>query len=226
MVEIKKQIKELAKTADIEICGFVVNGLVFSCENISPNPTKNFTISPADYIKVARQGRIQFVYHSHLSEKDEFSEFDKTNLYNHKLDGLLYCKGKDSFKTFFYNSYNNKYTGRVFEIGKHDCFSLVRDYYKNELNIHIKDYPRGKDWYKNNPNIINENFVNCGFEKVETIKRHDIIVFDILNNGNPCHFGIYLENDTMLIHPRNKLSTIESLSNAYKQKIAYILRPC
>ena len=221
---IKSEIKNLSHQTENEICGFLLsNGSLYPCQNKSLNPLYHFSIDPKDYLRANFRG-IELVYHSH-QRSNEFSEFDKINLYNQKLRGLLYCKEKDNFKMFLPESYNNKYVGRAFEIGVSDCLSIVSDYYKEELNIKLPEIIRGADWYKKNPNIIKEN-TPTNLKKIENtnIQKNDILAFDMLNNGAPCHFGIYLGNDIMLHHPRFRLSTIEILNETLKKKLAYGLR--
>lgn len=222
--EIKEKIKTLSLQTNNEVCGLLtINGSIIPCRNISSNPKQHFVISPLDYLKAAQKGQISYVYHSH-NANPEFSEFDKLNLYNQKLRGIMYCKEKDSFRVFLPESYNNKYVGKSFEIGVSDCFSLVTDYYKNELNIKLPKIERGEGWYLKNPSLIKNN-VPATFRKISLseAKKDNILIFDMLKNENPCHLGIYLSNDMLLHHPRHRLSTIELLNESLKNKIIYAL---
>ena len=100
----------------------------------------------------------------------------------------------------------------------------MADYYKKELVIILPEIKRKDGWYKQNKNIVKENtptnFKQIPFEKAQ---KNDLLVFDMLNNDLPCHFGIYLENDMILHQPREKLSTIEILTDAMKKRISYAL---
>ncbi len=222
--QIKHQIKQLAHQTNNEICGILSNNNLFPCKNISNNPAHHFVLSPTDYLKVSYKEKIDGIYHSH-PQNPEFSELDKINLYNQKLKGIMYCKDDDSFHYFLPESYNNKYVGREFKIGVNDCLTLVSDYYKNELNIILPKIEREDDWYKKNPNLLNEslppNFKKISLEKAE---KGNVIVFDMLQNGMPHHFGVYLGNDILLHHPRHKLSTIEVITNERKKRIPYVLK--
>lgn len=221
--KVKENIKKLSKETDNECCGFILsNNNVVPCLNVSPVPQKYFSISPSDYLRAVKIGKIEFVYHSHNKNPD-FSEYDKLNLYNQKLRGILYCKEADSFKIFVPESYKNPYIGKKFEIGTSDCLSLVIEYYKNELKIELPNIERGEGWYTKNSDIISHN-IPPFLKKTEEFKKHNIVVFDMLGNGKPCHFGIYLENDLILHHPRHRLSTIEIMSETLKKRIAYMLQ--
>lgn len=222
--ELKNKIKEHAiQDFPNECVGFVVNGDIFPCKNQSENPIKHFSISPLDYLQASYFGNIEMVYHSH-NKNPEFSEFDKVNLYNQKLRGIVYCREKDCFNIFLPESYNNKYVGRNFEIGISDCLSLVSDYYKDELNIILPQIERKEGWYKNNPNIVIENTPK-NFKQIEfkDAQKNDLLVFDMLKNNLPCHFGIYLGNDVILHQPRNQQSIIELITNQMKKRISYAL---
>src|SRR5690349_14684275 len=126
--ELKNKIKEHAiQESPNECVGFIVNGDTFPCKNQANNPIQHFSISPLDYLRANYFGNIEMIYHSH-NRNPEFSEFDKINLYNQNLRGVVYCREKDCFNIFLPESYNNKYIGRDFEIGVSDCLSLVSDY--------------------------------------------------------------------------------------------------
>lgn len=221
--KIKQKIKEISFKTKTECCGFILNNQIFPCKNQSENPDHHFSISPFDYLRASYLGNIEIIYHSH-TKNPEFSEFDKINLYNQKLRGLMYCKEKDCFKVFLPESYNNKYVGRVFEIGVSDCLTLVSDYYQKELGIILPEIKRKEGWYKENKNIVKEN-TPSNFKQIpfETARKNDLLVFDMLNNDLPCHFGIYLGNDMILHQPREKLSTIELLTEPMKKRLSYAL---
>lgn len=222
--ETKQQIKQLAQETQSEIAGFVLeNGNLYPCQNISTNPRKHFSINPIDYLKATYKSKIKIVYHSH-NKSEEFSEYDKVNLYNHKLRGVVYCKEKDVFNYFIPESYKNQYVGRAFEIGVCDCFSIVKEYYKNELNIEFPEFQRKDGWYQKSPNIIIEN-IPSRLKRIDKdkIEKNDILLFDMLQNNKPCHMGIYMGNDLVLHHPRFRLSNIEVMMRL-KEKIAFGLR--
>ena len=175
--DIKQKIKTIALKTNNEICGFIIKNQIFPCKNQSPNPNYHFSISPLDYLRASYLGKLEIIYHSH-TKNPEFSEFDKINLYNQKLRGLIYCKEKDCFKVFLPESYNNKYVGRVFEIGVSDCLSLVAGYYKEELGITLPNIKRKEGLYKQNKNIVKEN-TPANFKQIsfENAGKNDLLVF-------------------------------------------------
>ena len=77
---------------------------------------------------------------------DEFSEFDKIQSLAHGLPSILYGVKKDRFLLFKPEDYRDPYVGRAFQIGTQDCFTLLTDYYKNELSINFDSFKRGELW--------------------------------------------------------------------------------
>lgn len=54
----------------------------------------------------------------------------------------------------------SKYIGRKFVHGSTDCYSLVRDFYKNEFGIELTDYARAEFWWNKGQNLYMDNFRN------------------------------------------------------------------
>jgi proteasome lid subunit RPN8/RPN11 len=78
---IKSQIKAHAISENPkECCGFIVLSniyqIVLKCKNVSPKPEERFVISPEDYLRAQKAGKIQALYHSHTNDFFEFSEID------------------------------------------------------------------------------------------------------------------------------------------------------
>ena len=242
-INIKNQIRNFAlNKPKEEVCGLIVKNnfkfSIFPCQNISNNKTHFFTIKSTDYLKASLIGDIVCSFHSHPNEFSDCSEFDKQNSKNHNLPLIIYHNLSDTFK-FFDSNYAknecnnvlNKYLNINFELGRADCFTLIKNYYKNELKINIIDNDliqnRKDKWFEKN-NLINLGFkLNNNFNKINDIndiKKHDIIVFNYFKEGPPHHLGIYLGNLEFLHHPRLRLSCIEKLTDIYKKKITYLVR--
>ena len=139
---IKSEIKKHS-LSDIEneCCGLVVFSskdkvnIVFPCENKAKQRDSRFSICPKDYLKASSLGKIIAMYHSHPKQAlDGFSELDKIQSSGHRLPSILYNIERDKFLLFEPEEYQDPYVGRAFRIGTQDCFTLLTDYYKNELN--------------------------------------------------------------------------------------------
>lgn len=227
---LKQEIKEHSiQNIDEEICGLLVNTptgtKVFRSENLAPNKKSNFVVSPFDYLRASEFGQIIGCYHSHINDNSFFSEYDKKNADKHKIIYVLYSIKYDEFKIYLPNEQKNPLLNRKFEIGKYDCYSLVQDYFLLNFNIKLREYDRKHGWFKKNPELIYENFINEGFEKIicDEFEKHDVLCMGI-DDKKLFHFMIYQGNNTILHHPSKKLSTIETLSQFRKNKIKCVLR--
>jgi len=220
---IKEEIKSHANSVlPEECCGYIVEKdgecLVVRCKNISSEKEKFFEIDPRDYLRALNVGNIVAVYHSQKSPSP--SHLDCANTRSHGLRSIVYswehdsfCEADEKFCKFL------KYVGRKFEIYKMDCFSLVRDFYEQEYGIKITNYFRDDNWFKNDPKIIEKNYKKEGFFAISgNIKQGDVAIFDF------AHFGIFLDENTFLHHPRNRISTIEKLNDIWKKHISLIVR--
>ena len=226
--QIKTGIKDHAKECGpLECCGLILSSAegsleVYRCKN---NQTKKgrFSINPKDYLKASEQGDIVAAYHSHL-EGLSFSEFDMYNSNIHNIKYILFSMKENSFVTYDPNSELNEYVGREFEIGATDCFTLLKDFYKNELNISIRNYFRDEDWKKNLPDLFDKYFEKENFKEVKNLKKHDTLLFKTSKDDFSSHCAVYLGNQLMLHQPRNMISRIDEYDERYKRITNKIIR--
>lgn len=227
--EVKDYIRAHARgDSPKEACGLIVfDGKSLSAHktrNLSDAPNHHSLICPKDYIHIACLGSIVAFYHSHCSQYHNFSEVDKANLRAHNLSAVLYHVPSDSFQEMHPDD-KPGYVGRQFEIGKSDCFTLLRDYYKQELNIEIRDYPRDENWATTSPELYDANYEKENFVKVDgSLQLHDCLLFRFVDTPYPSHVAINVGHDFILHHPRNKPSVIERLSHALLRRVTYVVR--
>lgn len=218
--KVKERIRNEAKNSKDEICGFILEKdgtpRIFSCQNSALNPHSLFKISAREFLMAENFGNIVAVYHSQF-EKDELSESDIKNRDHHNLPYVLYCLRTNNFSISYPGQSKSKYDiylGRIFDLGKCDCFSLVRDFYLTELKIDIPDFYRQNLWYEEDPIRIEKEARNLGFtllSPTSKLEKHDILIFSCESRKYPRHFGIYLDGREFLHHPRNDFSRIDNL---------------
>ena len=137
----KQKIKEAAlKTPNEEICGLLIESGncadFIQCKNISSNKANHFELSCLDYLRISEDNKIVGLIHSQKSFLPSY--LDIINSLGHNLKSYIYSLDYDEFLevTEGHLKYK-KYLGLEFEIGKQDCFSLIVNFYKQELNIPI-----------------------------------------------------------------------------------------
>jgi proteasome lid subunit RPN8/RPN11 len=215
-----------------EVCGFILDDNdIFRARNVSCLKHKTFSIHPLDYIEAEKENKIAAVYHSHAKNKN-FSEFDKVNSTNHNKIYVMYCLETDEFNVFYPSDYSNKYIGRKFDYKTNNCFSLIFDFYKNELNTIIAaNIPEmDEKWYLSNKNLILDNLNKSNqFNILDNwkynISKNDIILFNYTNiNGPPHHIGLYVEDGIFLHHPRYQFSKMEIFDKFFQNKVTHVIR--
>jgi proteasome lid subunit RPN8/RPN11 len=189
------------REAPKEACGIVVNGEYFPCENIHFSPLENFAISPQDYAKAAAHGDVQAIFHSHPGDFNAFSPHDAAGCRAMEVPWIMYCLGTDDFH-FADPSGKAPYLGREWHYGIHDCYSLVRDFYRREFGIQLEDFKRGEeqewespDWDMFAQNMQGQGFMPC--EKAE--KRGDFLLMQ-LQAPRPNHAGVLVDPERNIFY--------------------------
>lgn len=225
-------IKAHSLESENEVCGLIIikDGYyeVIKCNNISDDPENHFIIDYNDYINASEKGEIIATYHSHNDQnKDRFNSlslFDIEQAKKNNLIYIMYYVPRGTFSVIDPKDSNSKYTGRQFEIGVTDCFTLLRDFYLDELNIAITNYSRTSDWQSINKNLIEDTFVMEGFEVVKDLEYGDVLLFSKSKTSPAEHIGIYIGNNLYLHHSNFENSNVTYYSEFYKRQTKYIIR--
>lgn len=112
----------------------------------------------------------------------------------------------------------NKYVGRKFEHGKEDCYSLIREFYKDEFGIELRDYPRENYWWTKGQNLYMENFRNEGFylvDESEEFQYGDVFLI-ALGSEVACHGAIYVGENKILQHVQGHYSSIDRYMGIFR----------
>jgi len=223
---IKTEIIQHARgEAPKECCGFIMSdGSVYRANNASANKNK-FKIAAQDYALAARDSNIEAVYHSHPSTEPRFSEFDKFNSISHNFVYVLYSMRDNSFTQFDPSLAEfNKYIGRKFEIGKTDCYSLIKDFYKFELDIQLNEYHRDQAFHSYLGDLFDKHFEREGFLKVDELQKYDCILLRKNEREPSNHIVLYLDNNLILHQPGKSYSRMEEYTSTHRKLTNYIIR--
>ena len=202
-----------------ESCGLLLNirgkEKYYPCRNLSMTDHQCFIIDPEDYVKADNTGEITAVVHSHPVTPPTPSEADKISceqsnlpwhIVNPKTEQWGYCEPC---------GYKPPLLGRPWVWGVTDCWSLVRDWYKQEKNIELIDYERPITPQEFNEKPLFEQYAELtGFTELkpdEKLKTGDVLLMSILNPSLN-HVAIYL-GDNVLHHLTDRLSCKEPYSS-------------
>lgn len=237
---IKKHIREHAlEESPYECCGILYqeNGTLelkaLRCKNIAENKRVMFSVDPSDYLKASNSGEIVSFYHSHVNSSN-FSDYDKVQSEHHEIKFIMYSLKDQKFREYEPKGIESFYIGRDFCLGKNDCYTLGRDYYKKELGVDLPEKERNFEYISTNPNWYLDFFEkdSRGFKKVlegpvtniSALKKHDAILMKCYGKKNPSHGAIYVDNDMILHHQINCYSRIEEYNQEFKKRTTHVLR--
>ena len=191
----------------------------FPCRNLSMTAHQCFIIDPEDYVKADNTGEIKAIVHSHPVTPPFPSEADKLGCEQSKLPWHIVNPKTEQWGYYEPCGYKPPLKGRPWVWGVTDCWSLVRDFYKEEKVIELLDYERPVTPQEFNDVPLFERYAErTGFKELdpnETLKNGDILLMSIMYNTLN-HVAIFLDGD-VLHHLTDRLSCKEPYS-AWLQK--------
>jgi len=203
--------KHAEKSSPEESCGILVKvqgeTQFIPCTNVSDNPEHTFAIGPSDYAKAEDLGTIEVIVHSHVLGSSKPSAADKASCNLSKVPWLIVSVPNRSETFILPEVVELPYEGRPFFHGVLDCYTIIKDYYKRELNIELLNYYRVDKWWDKGENKYLDLAEGAGFGIItsEKPKIHDIIVMQV-GASVPNHGAIYLGNNIILHHVANRES--------------------
>jgi len=228
-----------------ECCGVIV---VFKgrqryvpCRNVAATPTLTFKISQEDYSNAEDLGEIIAICHSHPNKSSKPSEADLTEIEILKeagYDFIWYITGvfndagvvasTDITKTVS-SGYKAPLIGRSFSHGILDCYTLIRDWYKEEHGIELPQFKRDDDWWNDGKSdLYREGFPQAGFVSIgqsASPEIGDVILMQVRSkNMVPNHAGIYIGNSMILHHLYGRLSSRDIYGGQWREATTDILR--
>ena len=201
-----------------ESCGLLLNikgkERYFPCRNLSMTAHQCFILDPEDYVKADNTGDIIAVIHSHPVTPPVASQSDKVAC---EQSGLVWHIVNPKTEKWGYlepTGYKAPLLGREWAWAVTDCYTLVRDWYKEKLNIELIDWVRPTTLEDFNENPMFEKCAEeTGFRELEPDEKlvnGDLLFMSILSN-NLNHVAIFLDGE-ILHHLTDRLSCIEPYS--------------
>ena len=186
----------------------------FPCRNLSMTDHQCFILDPEDYVKGSNLGDITAIFHSHPITPPTPSQADKIGCENSNLPWYIVNPKTEQWAYLEPSGYKAPIIGRQWVWGVTDCWALVRDWYKENKNIELRDWerPTTPEEFLQNP-MFERCAWRTGFRKLrpdEKLINGDLLFMSILGNGLN-HVAIFLNGD-VLHHLTDRLSCIEPYS--------------
>ena len=211
-----------------ESCGVVVvfkgKHKYIPCINDS-NGINDFIMNPKSFADAEDLGEVVYIVHSHPHTPNKPSGSDLVNIERTNIPWLIINPHTKEYTVTNPSGYIAPLIGRQFQHAVLDCYSLIIDYYKQELNITIPDYQREESWWLLGHNLYLENFQSANFELVTdgSLKPHDV-VFMQLGSSTVNHAGIFTSEGYLLHHIMGRLSSKDVYSGYYRNITTHIVR--
>ena len=205
-----------------ESCGLLLNikgkERYHPCRNLSTN-NQYFILDPEDYVKGNKRGEIIAIVHSHPFTPPVPSQADKVSCEHSGLSWHIVNPKTEEWGYYEPVGYKAPLLGRQWVWGITDCWSLVRDWYKETKNIELRDWERPTTLEDFNKDPMFERCAwRIGFRKLrpdEQLINGDLLFMSIFGKGLN-HVAVFL-NGEVLHHLTDRLSCREPYS-AWLQK--------
>jgi proteasome lid subunit RPN8/RPN11 len=215
-----------------EACGFLlaVDGEeeYFPCRNLATTPDELFIIGAEDNLAARAKGNILAVCHSHPNGVAEFSLADRSACERSRLPWyVIQCPG-DNIDRMEPSGFKAPLLERPFVHGVHDCYSIIQDYYDQELGVTLPHFERADQWWKaagggKPANLYDDNFAAAGFTEVSELRQHDVILMRVRAPVNN-HAAVYIGDDKIIHHLYGQLSRRAVYGGAWLDLTTKILR--
>ena len=198
-----------------ESCGLLIDvkgkEKYFPCKNLSTYSQQCFIIDPEDYAKAEDSGKILAVIHSHPVTPPVASQADMISCEESGVIWHIVNPKPEQWGFYKPSGYKPPLIGRHWVWGITDCWSLVRDWYKENLGITLRDWnrPTTPEEFIENP-VFEKCAWRTGFRQLrpeEKLENGDLLFMSIMATGLN-HVAIFLDGD-VLHHLADRISCKE-----------------
>lgn len=215
----------------LEACGLLISTKkgkerYFRANNLCESPENHFILDPLSYAEAEDSGTIIGVCHSHPNQEATPSEGDKVACETSNLPWHILSWPVNELYSWKPEGYEAPLLGRQFAYGILDCCTLIRDYYKKELNIDFECSCGQEDWWNQGENRYLDNYEEQGFVRIfdETdIRKYDVFLIKLVSPV-PNHAAVFVGDEKILHHIQGRLSTKEIYGGYWRKYTSQHLR--
>ena len=121
----------------------------------------------------------------------------------------------------------NRYVGRPYRDGLDDCYGLVRDFYRREYGLVLRNYARPIGFDDGGLDLLRDNFRREGFEilniPLPLLEPGDGLLF-MVGSRSINHVGVATHGGKFLHHLYRKASSHDTLDPRWQQRLSLIVR--
>jgi len=213
-----------------EACGLVVvikgREKYWPCKNLADS-RDFFVLDPEDYISAEEAGEVTAVFHSHPQSPAQASEADRMACEKSGLPWYICNPGTEVWCCIEPEGYVAPLIGRQWVWSVSDCWTLARDWYKQELNLDLPDWQRPPsmlDFHK--APMFKECFAAAGFVDLGLSEPEygDAILMQLDGSPGLNHVAVYVGEQRILHHLRGRLSSRDVWGGYYQKSTGLIVR--
>jgi proteasome lid subunit RPN8/RPN11 len=195
--------------------------------NTSLLPSSYFSLSVKDIIMLHKLDNV-VIFHTHINQLSYLSNED---IKGSNSCGFPYLMS--NLITGKWDYYNPNEVplleGRKYSYSHSNCYTLVRDYYKQTYNRTLNNYylTTPTAYLEDGWNEFYKYFKAESFTPVDAPKEGDVLLFRIGRCNASCqanHCGIYLDDNKVLHHLQDQESKIEPLTTRLRNHLVSIMR--
>ncbi|MDR1351493.1 MAG: C40 family peptidase [Zoogloeaceae bacterium] len=222
-------LKHASETAPAECCGvaLVKRGKLryVPCRNVAGH--NDFEIAPEDWAATEDQGEIIGICHSHVYAPPTPSMADLAMCEQTGLPWLIVNHPTGTYQIVTPSGWHAPLIGRQFHHGVLDCFTLVRDYYR-ELGIELPDVKHEDDWWLHGKDLYRDHLELAGFVVIgdgncRDMRIHDGLLLQV-SSPVPNHAAVLVEGGQILQHCQGRLSSRNVYGGYWRDHTTHVLR--
>lgn len=233
------EIEQAARRHALEVYPHEAVGCVIETDGVFEYlPLKNSSDDPERAFKIAEKPQCPLLAIIHSHTRDTSVAPSKTDMASQQASnipwGILHCDGKNTSGISWFGDQVpvQPLVGRTFLSGHRDCWCLVRDVYRTQFGIPLRNIPRDENWYKHEPphreaeNLLGpESIVETGFQIVPRPEMQvgDVVLGRIGRTGVVNHCGLVVGNGLILHHLEDRLSRREPIG-PWMRHVLYVAR--